>query len=505
MTRTSRARLAGVPLLLLAVSAAVAGCGKEHPIDSNTTCPCAPGWICEPTANSCVPEQAPGGKGGAPSSAGGAAGTAGAGGAGGTAVDVACAAAQPLVGSFDLDSQSALDALPLASEIEGDLTIRAGITTLEPLRCLRRVTGSLVVAINDRLTSLTGLGELKELRSLTIIGNSSLTGLDGLGALETVHADVTILSNPRLSSLTGLAALSTIEQRLDVKYNIALISIGLDALTGARDVTIAENDALPNLGGLGGLTAVNRLSIAKNEALVSPGGLGLTTADTIEIKDNPALDNLDGFERLTSVRSLDVHHNTALRNVEGLRNLGTVNSLAIVDCPLTSAAGLRGLNRIEAALGLSATRLTDLAGLERVAFGPHAYVELSQNAELGSLKGLSTSATRLSDLSISGGAKLKDLTGLEHVTRFDGTLAVTGVDELTSLHGLENLLDVGALDISQNPKLTSLGALHSLRSAPSFEVSDNVRLPNCEANALATRLGSLYTAVSGNDVSATCP
>ena len=57
MTRTSRVRLAGVPLLLLAVSAAVAGCGREHPIDSNTTCPCAPGWICEPTAKICVPEE----------------------------------------------------------------------------------------------------------------------------------------------------------------------------------------------------------------------------------------------------------------------------------------------------------------------------------------------------------------------------------------------------------------------------------------------------------------
>jgi hypothetical protein len=317
MNRIARERSAGVSLLLLSLAAAVgAGCDeKERP-----SAPVAPD----------------------------------------------CAAAQPLAGSFELDDQSALDALPIASEIQGDLTVRGGVTGLDHLGCLRSVTGS-----------------------VTITATLSLASLRGLDQLESVGRD-------------------------------------------------------------------------------------------LRLEGNPALTDLDGLDHLTGAGKIFVDANSALRNVEGLRNLSSVDSLVIDDSPITTVAGLRGLNIVETTLRLRATRLTNLAGLENLVFGPQASVELFENAELSSLTGLSARVTSLLALSISGAAKLTDLTGLE------------------------NVLDVGALDISRNAKLTSLGALQSLRSAPSFAVTDNVRLPACEARALATRVGAIYVTVTGNDASATC-
>jgi sulfatase modifying factor 1 len=73
MTTTSaRAISAALPLLAVVVLVVGGGCAKDKPITDVTSCPCAPGWTCDPVADLCVPDGVGGASGaGAPVGAGG--------------------------------------------------------------------------------------------------------------------------------------------------------------------------------------------------------------------------------------------------------------------------------------------------------------------------------------------------------------------------------------------------------------------------------------------------
>ena len=82
--------------------------------------------------------------------------------------------------------------------------------------------------------------------------------------------------------------------------------------------------------------------------------------------------------------------------------------------------------------------------------------------------------------------------GLESLTSVGGDLYVYNNDSLTSLAELESITSVGGyLAVEGNASLTSLAGLESLTSVGGIIVVDNFALSQCQADALALRLGTV--------------
>src|SRR6187431_1823614 len=109
---------------------------------------------------------------------------------------------------------------------------------------------------------------------------------------------------------------------------------------------ISDNPQLDDLSGLERLTSVGSLEISNNRGLDNIGALRqLESAHAVSIRENANLDTLHGLEGLTSVQGLSIEHN-GIYNTTGLDNLRAVGSLVVKhNSKLISLAGLRALER----------------------------------------------------------------------------------------------------------------------------------------------------------------
>jgi uncharacterized protein YunC (DUF1805 family) len=116
-------------------------------------------------------------------------------------------AAAPTVAAATCDGGSVrgdaeLERYGHCATIAGDLDV-TGVTSVEPLRRLRAVDGTLSIHRTERLYSLSGLENLRRVDTLRIEQNRGLISIGSLNALA--HAEkVSIVANPRLSGSRGL-------------------------------------------------------------------------------------------------------------------------------------------------------------------------------------------------------------------------------------------------------------------------------------------------------------
>jgi hypothetical protein len=134
-----------------------------------------------------------------------------------------------------------------------------------------------------------------------------------------------------------------------------------------------------------------------------------------------------------------------------------------------------------------------------------------RETDLSSLVGLEGLRRVDGSLLLGINTGLVNLRGLDSLREVGGTLGITSCQTLTDLGGLENVATIGSiLSLITNAELQSLGALDNLTSASAMGVTGNPRLPQCQVDALAARLGLECGAVVGtscgsNDDTATCP
>ncbi|PCC70645.1 Receptor L domain-containing protein [Nannocystis exedens] len=164
-----------------------------------------------------------------------------------------------------------ISGLPLLTDLQGlesvealgrlELRDNAGLVDLSGLDGLSSVSDHAWLLDNAKLATLDGLQALVQAGELQISGNPQLATLDGLQTLTQV-ATLRFEGNPKLASLAALAGLTIISEQLEIGY--------CDA---------QGNDALIDLHGLEGLTALGGLSLYQNDALQSitalPQGIGL--------------------------------------------------------------------------------------------------------------------------------------------------------------------------------------------------------------------------------------
>lgn len=368
-------------------------------------------------------------------------------------------------GDLKFFTQAELDTFSY-ERVTGDLTIGSFsdisgtgtslITDLSPLQTLKRVDGTLLIGLNNNISTLKGLENLCRVGGpFLIYGNDQLTTLEGLDRLHYVGGDLTIEINDHLQSLNGLEKLESVQGNIYIVTNDALTTLsGLDNLRKVGEsLTIVDNNALINLEGLGGLDSIGSLSLGSNDEISSLSGLNpsVTILGYANFNDNSKLaecciilNNVQGEVRLT-------------RNATGCNSLTEVQQACSAGPGEVDCAGevtLTTQAEVDAFECTSVKSLTiDVSG--------------TLNDPICNLKALCSLQSIAGDLIISDNEKtrLSTLEGLQGLTSIGGDFTLDA--DIPSVEGLDNLKTIGGkLYISSGPtNLVGLGKLESIGGA----------------------------------------
>lgn len=111
------------------------------------------------------------------------------------------------MGFFEIYDDEQLASVGICSRIEGEMQIQ-GVSTLQPLGCLREVDGILAI-VQTSVTSLSGLAALEYVGGLGVAANPQLPSI-GIPTLQTAgdfyitdHAALVSLDLPSLEAVLG--------------------------------------------------------------------------------------------------------------------------------------------------------------------------------------------------------------------------------------------------------------------------------------------------------------
>ena len=182
--------------------------------------------------------------------------------------------------------------------------------------------------------------------------------------------------------------------------------------------------------------------------------------------------------------------------INGALSIGT--SSFNVTSDINDISGLMSLEEINGAVTISQTSLTNLSGLNNIQSTSYG-IRISKNANLTDLTALSSLQTiGNSSIIIEDNFNLPNLNGLLQNIDFIETFEITNNANLTSLDGLEGLLNVKDLFITNNSNLTSLQGLTNLSTANDLRISSCSSLTTLLGLESLTTTGNLY--LSGNTV-----
>jgi Leucine-rich repeat (LRR) protein len=123
---------------------------------------------------------------------------------------------------------------------------------------------------------------------------------------------------------------------------------GLKGLTALEWLDLMTCTALQNVDGLKSLPSLRRFDIHGAKTLQNLDGIkGLKTLDWLTLNGCTALQNVDALQDLTSLRTLELYGCTALKNVDGLKKLKSLQALDLTSCfELRNLDALKGLTAL---------------------------------------------------------------------------------------------------------------------------------------------------------------
>ncbi|MEO6948242.1 MAG: hypothetical protein ABI123_01325, partial [Ginsengibacter sp.] len=317
------------------------------------------------------------------------------------------------------------------------------------------------------LNNVFGIGVL-------IVKNTALTNLNGLQSLTNIYDSVVLENNSSLTSLGlnnvsklgGLhirdcAALGTVDafnpSLTTIKNDVTIKNAGITSLAGLSNITsiggdlAIQNLPIESLAELNNLTTVHYLEFENNSQLSELGLTNITSMWGFIFIDLPLLTNLDNFTQNLGggIGTFMLGNMGSLTDISGLTNLSSLANFYIWNCP----------------------ELTDLHGLENM-----------YDARYG--------------MSLTDNSSLTDISALSGITSVDeGILEISWNNSLSSLNGLENILQVDALWIIGNNELRNLNDLNSYLEIFNVEGADlkiyyNYQLSICSVPAICNYLNS---------------
>jgi len=268
------------------------------------------------------------------------------------------------------------------------------------------------------------------------------------------------------------------------------------------DVTLLTQQGVELFGLFGYSKISGDLLIGENFQSTNITNLDLLTSiesvvGKLRIVGNPVLTSLEGLNNLNDVGSLEMIVNIELENLLGLRGLSNVGDvISIQMChSLINLEGLNGITHINNSLIVSAnSSLQNLKGLENVSsISPEGSVMFQSNSSLQSITDLYIQTNEIKHFEINGNPLLSDINIFSNIERI-GNLSIVGDNMITdfsmfsSLSNIEwyltiwhtnfenlsvfsNLVSIGeGIKVINNTSMISLDGVENLLEVGSIEI-----------------------------------
>ncbi|MBN8230749.1 hypothetical protein JYK02_24855 [Corallococcus macrosporus] len=365
-----------------------------------------------------------------------------------------CQPARVHDGDYRVSGPEDLAALRGVTRVDGDLQVTTDALGTVHLPELSAVMGTLRIVSNLQLTDVQ-LPALRFARNIELSYNSALETASigaATGFPVLVDEEVRIQDDPLLASLDGLSMLAP-RKGLSVGNVPRVETLSFPHVTAlSHSFSVMEATALKSLS-LPGLRSAGYVALSTNEALTSLEGLSeLQAANEVSLTRLPALDSLTGLKRLQSVQVLMVEQMPGLKTVTFSQPL-RVDHLELRDNPALEQVGpFPPAFRVTTSLRLSGNALlhalTPLPNLVTL-----DVLEVSRNPVLTDLGALGA-LVRVGQLDVLQNGQLQDLSALSGLRELTG-LAVQDNPSLQAL-GLDGLTSVaGGFVVRDNPLLPS--------------------------------------------------
>ena len=352
---------------------------------------------------------------------------------------------------------------------------------------------------------LKGLSNLKKLRELNLSGGSALKTLIGMENCRELQK----LDIEECTKLIDVEGLSGCQELKSIKLSSAKRLKNLNGLKGLKSLKTINIDAaesLENLDGLKGCSSLVEINISNSESLKNLDGLhGCNSLEKITIsggswdgnsKKQP-IKNVDGLRGLKNLKDVDLSIFTSLKNVDGLRGCSVLESLRIESDSLENINGLQNLKALNY-FYLDAIKLKNIDGLSGCENLEDFDIQSENIENLNGLKG----CNKLKTLNIPGLAKSLNLDGLAYadglrrinfsgcnLTSFDFTqkiprimgIEIKSCNQIKSLEGLGNLINLTKLVIKNCTKLENLKGLEGIKTLESVIIQDCKSLKDVDA------------------------
>lgn len=317
------------------------------------------------------------------------------------------------------------------------------------------------------------------------VGNINIAAGDDtewLKCVNVVVGDIFVDGAVDAGALAGLVDLQVLAGVLTINDNPVLTDLGpLACLRSAGEVQILGAPALTDMSALAGLEDTRLIFLRATGLTALPELPALTGLQRLMLFGNPALTDLTGagtWKISSDEFALAVRDNQVLADLVGVEGLfaqaddTSLLAVEVYDSPaLTSLAGLETLTHGDLVL----RGLPGLTELEALAGYVHAgSVTLSGMPGLGSLHGLHN----LQD--VSGLFELGDCLSVGP--------GVDGMDGLVDLSGLDALVKVAAFGVANNDAMVGLGGAPKLQQVGLLAVMENDLLPQAAVDALVAQL-----------------
>lgn len=337
-------------------------------------------------------------------------------------------------GGLEIVENDALDSLPLSQlrTVAGYLQIcnNAALQTLD-LR-IRSIEGARFMLSGSRAAFALQVANNSGLRKLTF---RSIRLIDGA---------IDISGNGALQSVLGLKTL-TVGGKMSIERNALLRNISLQLISVQGSFNIIDNHALQNLTVVPLWSVMNYLVIGDNSALEYVHMTLGNMKGHMRIFNNAALTHLN-FSALNIVYG-DLQINTSSVSVwEGFPHLKYVQGHILLTSPAMP---------LETGKQLSKPVFGHLGSVGGDFTVDHSCVE--------TLRGFDNLAIVRGGVRFLGNSALGSIEGFNSLREVQGQLHIIGNPVLERVDGFDNVVNVGALQITDNPLLSYLEGLWAIR------------------------------------------
>jgi uncharacterized repeat protein (TIGR01451 family) len=304
-----------------------------------------------------------------------------------------------------------------------------------------------------------------------------------------------------LTSFFGFGQCPTLPYTFNSQAQVDAFAANFPGCTNLlADITISGSD-ITSLSGLSQLVSTSSgILIFSNELLVDASDLDLDVSSTssstmfMYVSDNPVLTTLPNLNQgAQGIDGIAIVNNPNLPDLNGFIGLTSIASIYIEECHgLISLAGLNNITFLDSFQIIGNNALQSISELANFSGDLNTF-RISSNPQLSSLNGLEgVLNTGVSgQMIISNNDSLLNLDGLQNVTGGFG-LWITTNDALQSFEGLNSVSTYREIVISSNLVLDDISNFETNLSSQitSLTIVENPNLAICSLNNICTFLGN---------------